>query len=293
MSAGLAPRRRTRGQDVEGRRGLDLGAEAQDPFRARVRGGQRSGHGAGRPAPGRMVERPCRSLDPARRIRPELRRALEALGLAVVLAFLPELVRARTGVVIEPHPAWIAVLVLAARDGSGGFFMGLIATAIAVTAATAFTGSSLAVSWSRLDSGPNLIAFGACLTVSWFASWHVRRQEDLRERLRTLSDRVRRSRRDHRRPSRRGRDPASASRSHVGFAVLPARRRVAPGGKDPVAAAEAAVDLALARTGAGAAAIKVGMGRFQRLLAVRDARGPRRSHLWRFATPTSRCRSAT
>jgi uncharacterized coiled-coil protein SlyX len=202
-----------------------------------------------------------------------LRRALEALGLAVVLAFLPELVRARTGVVIEPHPAWIAVLVLAARDGSGGFFMGLIATAIAVTAATAFTGSSLAVSWSRLDSGPNLIAFGACLTVSWFASWHVRRQEDLRERLRTLSDRS------------AGADATIAALRDV-VATLRARvdrtsaslsflRDVASRleGKDPVAAAEAAVDLALARTGAGAAAIKVGMGRFQRLLAVRDARG--------------------
>src|SRR5580765_7510709 len=94
-----------------------------------------------------------------RQIRPELKRALEALGLAVAFAFLPELVRARTGVALEPHPAWIAVLVLAARDGSGGFFIGLIATAIAVTAATA-AGSGLATAWSHLDSGPNVIAFG-------------------------------------------------------------------------------------------------------------------------------------
>jgi len=45
-------------------------------------------------------------------------------------------------------------------------------------------------------------------------------------------------------------------------------------GTDPTAAAEGAVDLALARTGASAAAVKVGLGGFQRLLAVRDARGP-------------------
>ena len=45
-------------------------------------------------------------------------------------------------------------------------------------------------------------------------------------------------------------------------------------GTDPTAAAEGAIDLALARTGASAAAVKVGMGGFQRLLAVRDARGP-------------------
>src|SRR5258705_433047 len=45
-------------------------------------------------------------------------------------------------------------------------------------------------------------------------------------------------------------------------------------GTDPVAAAEAAADLALARTGACAVAVKVGTGGFSRLLAVRDARGP-------------------
>src|SRR5258706_12709680 len=50
------------------------------------------------------------------------RRALEALALAMALAFLPELARARYGAVLEPHPGWIAVLILAARYGSGGGF---------------------------------------------------------------------------------------------------------------------------------------------------------------------------
>src|SRR5258708_33752223 len=55
------------------------------------------------------------------------RRALEALALALALAFLPELARARYGAVLEPHPGWIAVLILAARYGSGGVFPRFVA----------------------------------------------------------------------------------------------------------------------------------------------------------------------
>src|SRR6266850_7365107 len=122
---------------------------------------------------------------------PALRkRALDAVGLAVALAFLPELAAARAGVVLEPHPGWIAVLVLAARYGSEGFFAGLIAAAGAVEIGSALAGNWLPTSWSRLDSAPNLIAFGACLAVSWVASWHLRRQADLDERYRAISDRA-------------------------------------------------------------------------------------------------------
>lgn len=213
------------------------------------------------------------SREPAGQARPALRRfALDAFGLAVVLGFLPELARAR-GVVLEPHPGWIAVLILTARDGSGGLFAGLIAAAGAVAAGSAIAGSGLAA-WSSLDSAPNLIAFGACLAVSWVASWHLRRHTDLGERLRARSDRV-----------------AAAEARSVALldvvATLRARvdrtatslsfiRDVAARleGSDPVAAAEGAADLALARTGAFAAEVRVGTGRFQRLLAVRDAREP-------------------
>jgi uncharacterized coiled-coil protein SlyX len=200
------------------------------------------------------------------------RRALDAFGLAAVFGFLPELARAR-GVVLEPHPGWIAVLILAARDGSGGLFAGLIAGAAAIAAGSAIAGTGLAT-WSSLDSAPNLIAFGACLIVSWVASRHLRRDTDLGERLRAVSDR------------------AAAAEATIGalrdvIATLRARvdrtsnslsfvRDVAARmeGSDPVAAAEGAADLALARTGAYAAEVKVGSGAFQRLLAVRDAREP-------------------
>src|SRR2546427_1754978 len=107
------------------------------------------------------------------------RRTLDAFGLAVALAFLPELLGARTGVVLEPHPGWIAVLILAARYGSGGLFTGLLAAAGAVGIGSAGAGAGLMAPWSRLDSGPNLIAVGACLAGSGIASWHLRRQADV------------------------------------------------------------------------------------------------------------------
>ena len=214
------------------------------------------------------------SRDLARKSRPALRRrALDALALAVVFGFLPELGRAR-GFVLEPHPGWIAVLVLAARDGGGGFFAGLIATAAAVTAGSAITGAGLAASWSRLDSAPNLVAFAACLLVSWVGTWHLRRHTDLGERVRALSDRAAEAEativalRDVVATLRARVDRTSTSLSFV--------RDVAKRleGSDPVAAAEGAADLVLARTGACAVEIKVGRGGFQRLLAVRDAREP-------------------
>ena len=214
-----------------------------------------------------------RPLDP--QARPALRRrALEAFGLAVVLGFIPELAAARAGV-LEPHPAWIAVLILAARDGSGGFFAGLIAAASAVSVGSAIAGNGLAIAWSRVDSGPNLIAFGACLTVSWVASWHLGRHADLCERQRALSNRAAEG--EATIETLRGVVATLRTRVDRTSTSLSFLRDVAARleGTDPVAVAEGAADLALARTGACAVQVKVGMGGFQRLLAVRDARGPK------------------
>jgi uncharacterized coiled-coil protein SlyX len=220
------------------------------------------------------IARQTRRLVPTEAARPTLRRrVIDAFGLALALAFLPELVAARAGAVLEPHPGWIAVLVLAARYGSGGLFAGLIASAAAVGIGSVVAGAGLVTSWSHLDSGPNLIAFGACLAVSGVASLHLRREADLSERLRALSNRAAEA-------------ETTIESLHSVVETLRARvdrtltslsflRDVAARleGSDPVAAAEGAADLAIARTGASAVAVKVGVGEFQRLLAVRDARG--------------------
>jgi hypothetical protein len=201
-------------------------------------------------------------------------RVLETLGFAIALGFLPELARARVGAALEPHPGWIAVLVLAARYGSAGFFPGLIAVAGAVALAATIAGTGLATTWNRFDSGPDLIAFGACLAVSWVASWHLRREADLRERIVALSHRSD----DFEATIETLRGVVTTLRGRVDrtWTSLSFLRDVAArlDGTDPVAAAEGAADLALARTGAYASVVKVGMGGFQRLLAVRDARGP-------------------
>jgi hypothetical protein len=212
---------------------------------------------------------------PGRQARPALRRrALDAFGLAVAFALLPELAGPRYGAAFEPHPGWIAVLVLAARYGSGGFFTGLIAAAAAFGIATAVAGTGLVTSWSRLDSGPNLMAFGACLTVSWFASRHLRRQADLSGRLRAVSHRAVEAEAS----VKTLRDVVARLRARIDRALtsLSFLRDVAARleGADPVAAAEGAAELALARTSACAAAVDVGVGGVQRFLAVRDARGP-------------------
>lgn len=199
-------------------------------------------------------------------------RAFEAT-IAFVSAFLSEFAMARAGGAIQPHPGWIAVVALAARYGGSGLVTGLVASAIAIGLGSASAGAGLAPAWSQLETMPNLIALGASLVVSWVASLHLRRQEALCERLDTLSDRAlgaeEASRVLHRVVARLR---ARVDRTSTSLTFL---RDVAArlDGTDPVAAAEAAADLALARTGAAAAAVKVGMGGFQRLLAVRDARG--------------------
>ena len=201
--------------------------------------------------------------------------ALEALGLAAVFALVPELIAAHVGLAPEAQPGWIAVLVLASRYGSGGLLAGLVASAAGVAIGSVVSGVRLATAWGRLDSGANLVAFAACLAVSWVASWHVQRLADLRERLWAASRRA---------------EEAEAATGTLRQAVTSLRVRVDRAsnslsflrdvagrldGPDPVAAAEGAVDLALARTDASAAAVRIGSGAFERTLAVRDARVPR------------------
>src|SRR5690242_18213197 len=107
------------------------------------------------------------------------RRTLEAPALAALLAFAPELLRLRAGITLMPHPGWIAVLVLAARDGSAGLLAGLIASAAAIGVAALVAGAPWPRAYAGLTAGPNLIACAACLTVSWIASWHLRQQAEL------------------------------------------------------------------------------------------------------------------
>jgi len=200
---------------------------------------------------------------------------LEALGLVAIFALIPQLAMSRAGGLLAPHPGWIAVLVLAGRYGSGGFFTGLLTATCAVGIGSLASGAGLQPLARSDDVGSDLIALGVCLFVSWMASWHLRLESRLSERLREVSDRAT----AHVATIKTLHEAVSRLRARVDRAAtsLSFLRDVAARleGDDPVAAAEGAADLALARTGATAAAVKAGAGAFQRLLAVRDARGPK------------------
>lgn len=210
------------------------------------------------------------------RISPALgRRVLDALVLGVAFALVPGWLGALAGAGLSPHPGWIAVLALSARDGAGGFFVGIVVAAFTAAVGAAAGGEPFTAPWTRLGSPPDLVALGACVVVSWVGAWHTRRRGDLGARMRSLADRAAEA--EAANAALRGVLAALRARLDRATTSLSFLRDVAARleGTDPVAAAEGAADLALARTGASAAAVRVGFGGFERVLAVRDARGPK------------------
>src|SRR5437016_4228800 len=102
------------------------------------------------------------------------RLVLELLALVAGLGTVQWLVGRQYGRILDPHPSWIAVLVLAARYGGAGLLAGLIGASVAFAIVTSRMGTPFAAAWSAFGSGPNLIAFATCLAVSAVASWHLR-----------------------------------------------------------------------------------------------------------------------
>jgi len=200
-------------------------------------------------------------------------RALEALGLAAGFSFLPEILSPGDAPVFDPHPGWLAVLVLAARYGSDGFLGGMAAAAALGGLGAAIAGAAPGDLWSSLGSERNLMLLGACLIVSWIASGHARRQADLRQQVREARERAS----DAEATVRALREAAEALRTRAERALdsLTLLRDIASrlDGRDPAAAAEAAADLALIRTRASAVAVTSGEGESQRLWAFREGRG--------------------
>jgi len=92
--------------------------------------------------------------------------------------------------VLRPHPIWLVVLALAARYGARGL---VLATPVAWGAL-----ALLALSWRSLPAHvlmelarpSELGALGAALVVSWIASVHERRAQDLEEQRELLAAKV-------------------------------------------------------------------------------------------------------
>ena len=209
------------------------------------------------------------------RLRPaSRRRLLAAAALAAAFALAAEAAALGAGFRPAPHPAWIAVIMMGARYGSGGFLAGVAAAAAGVALGAAIAGGGVLPPWDGSGGGADLVAFGACLGVAWVASTHLRTEAALRERIEGLVDRT--GRLEH--LAAEDRDlvtslRARADRTSASLSFLrDAARRLE--GQDPREAAEAAADLALIRTGASMVTVETVEGTLGRRLAIRSSVPP-------------------
>lgn len=179
--------------------------------------------------------------------------ALALLVVGMTLALRP----GDAGLLISgPHPVWLAVLVISARYGTRGFAVGVLFGAAALGGAAGLL-HLLPEALARLDAGTDFGGLMAALVVGWIASIHVGRTEQLTEDLVTTRRRARANQ-------------AAAGELKEAVRVLRARadrldtsltfmsdvaERMDTG--DATAAAQAAVDLALARLGARAAVVQL------------------------------------
>ena len=190
---------------------------------------------------------------------------MAAFALAVEAASV------HAGFRLEPHPAWIAVMMMGARHGSGGFLAGVAAAAAGVALGATIAGGGVLPPWHGAGGGSDLVAFGACLGVAWVSSTHLRREAALRERIEGLVDRA--GRLEH--AAAEDRDlvtslRARADRTSASLSFLrDAARRLE--GPDPREAAEAAADLALIRTGASMVTVETVEASVGRRLAIRSS----------------------
>jgi hypothetical protein len=212
-----------------------------------------------------------RAAPPRRRDGSRFQPILEAIGLSLLFALLPEILLRNEGRILEPHPFWIAILVLSARYGIEGFVSGMGAAFAGAALGSMIASSEASLLPAGIDSPSNLVFLAACMIVSWVGSLHCNRENKLREEIREAEKR------------RVYAEETSAAVSEVVAALrtradctsssLTFLRDVATRleGDNPTAAAEAAADLALIRSGASAVAVKVKMGEDgnQKLWALR------------------------
>jgi hypothetical protein len=185
--------------------------------------------------------------------------AREAVVVAGVVAGLTLVFAPRDlGAGLAPHPAWAAVILLSARYGSRGFGLAFVAVwgAMALTAVARGFGLAPLVTAAG-NSVPDLAALVVCVLVAWIASAHERRIADLAARAAELE----------KKDASDGativglRDAALALRAradrmdHSLTFIREVSARLESG--DALASSHAALDLALARTGARAGVVQL------------------------------------
>ena len=172
---------------------------------------------------------------------------------------------------LHPHPAWAAVILLSARYCGRGFAFAMLAVWGSLTLTALVLGLGIGPLGSMSSSAPDLVALAVAVVVSWVASAHERHIRDLSAGVTKLQ---------------RQKAEAGAVVSALKGAALALRARVDRvdhsvtfmrdvatrlSSGDPVVASQAALELALARTGARAGVVQLVNGRRLRTVASAGA----------------------
>src|SRR5688572_1114502 len=191
---------------------------------------------------------------------PVMRTAMTVIAreaaLAAALATALTVLIADDGAVLRPHPAWAAVLLLAARYGSRGLGCALPATAAALALGSLWGlagGDLAAIGRSGADLGALLFS----ILVSWVASVHENRIATLVRKVAALEERC--TNQDVVVPQLRAAAVALRGRAdRLGHSIsflrgISARLE----GSDAVMGAQAALELAMERIGARGGVVQI------------------------------------
>ncbi len=154
------------------------------------------------------------------------------------------------------HPVWALALILAARYGAVGLFAipGLIGALIVAEWVSGHSGAAIL---ARIDRGGDLAIWIVCVGVAIVGAAHERRKSLLKERLVAAELRACRAEAAADQLSDAAltlRDRCDRSETSLVFLADVAARMDDP---DPTGAAQAALELAMARTGAGAGFVQL------------------------------------
>jgi hypothetical protein len=185
--------------------------------------------------------------------------AREALVVAMLVAGLTALLAPRDlGFGVAPHPGWAAVILVSARYGSRGFGFALFAVSGTLTLTVLAMGVPLGPLLSAAsNSVPDLTALVLSVLVAWISSAHERRIDDLSVRGVELAQKG------------TGDDAIVAELRDAALALRARADRVDHSvtfmrdvaarleGGDPLRGSQAALELAIARTGSRAGLVQL------------------------------------
>jgi hypothetical protein len=197
--------------------------------------------------------------------------SLRVAGAAAVLAAAIALVAsprdpAMGGALV--HPAWLVAIVLAARYGLRGL-IAVPAVVVGIAAAALLVGDGPLDSLELLERPNDLAVLLATAVIAWIGGIHEARKGVLEARLREVTASASDAERDARELAeaalvlRERGDRATSSLAFVADIAIELASR------SPARVGRAALDLAIARTGARGGAVQVVDGSVLRTLAVR------------------------